>query len=321
MEKNKKIISFAITLILLAFVDLLIGESNIRLLNLFSLSKTEKTILFDIRLPEVLNSLVVGLSLGLGGSIMQTILNNPLADPFTLGVSSAAGFGASLFLSLGLSLSYIAFGSIGFSLLSMVFVYRISRKKEMNTEDMILAGIAVKLFFDSLISLLQYLASEETLSSIVFWLFGNVNKTSYKQILIIAIVFCIVLFLSLRDSWKLMTMRFGETRAEAMGIDTSKLKIKSFIMVSILAAISVSFVGIIGFIGIISPHFARKLVGEDQRYYLSLSSLIGAMLLVISSMLSKLIKSGVIIPIGIISALVGLPLIFITIFGDRDARS
>ncbi len=97
MEKNKKIISFVITLILLAFVDLLIGESNIRLLNLFSLSKTEKTILFDIRLPEVLTSLVVGLSLGLGGSIMQTILNNPLADPFTLGVSSAAGFGAAYF--------------------------------------------------------------------------------------------------------------------------------------------------------------------------------------------------------------------------------
>ena len=319
MGKNKKILGFAILLLLLAAIDLMIGESKISLLNISSLDKTERIILFDIRLPEVLSSVVIGLSLGLGGAIMQTILNNPLADPFTLGVSSAAGFGASLFLIFGLSLSYVAFGALIFSLLSMVFVYYISKKKDMNTEDMILVGIAVKFFFDSLISLLQYLATDETLSSIVFWLFGNVSKTSYNQILLMAIIFLIVLILSLKDAWKLMAMRFGETRARAMGVDTSKLKIRNFIRVSVLAAITVSFAGIIGFIGIVSPHFSRKLVGEDQRYYLLLSSLIGGILLVLASMLSKLIKPGVIIPIGIISALIGLPLIFITIFGAKNA--
>lgn len=319
MGKNKKIISLTIFLLLLAIIDLMIGESKISLLNISSLDKTEKVILFDIRLPEVLTSIVIGLALGLGGAIMQTILNNPLADPFILGVSSAAGFGASLFLLLGLSLTYVASGALIFSLLSMVFVYYISKKKNMDTEDMILAGIAVKFFFDSMISLLQYLATDETLSSIVFWLFGNVSKTSYRQILIIFIVFLIVLILSLKDSWKLMAMRFGEDRARAMGVDTASIKIKSFIRVSILAAISVSFAGIIGFIGIAAPHFSRKLVGEDQRYYLIISSLIGAILLIIASMLTKVIKQGIIIPIGIISALIGLPLIFITIFGTKNA--
>lgn len=318
MKRNKKIVFSIILLLIASLIDLFIGDSKIVLSDLSNLSEIQRTILFDIRLPEVLTASVVGLSLGLGGAIMQTILNNPLADPFTLGISSAAGFGASLFLLLGLSLSYVAFGSIIFSLVSMAFVFYISKKKAMNTEDMILAGIAVKFFFDSLTSLLQYLATDEALASIVFWLFGNVTKTTIKEILIIVVFFVVILFMSLKDAWKLTAMRFGEDRAKAMGVDTKKLKVKTFILVSILAAISVSYVGIIGFIGILAPHFARRLVGEDQRYYLILSAIIGGVLLVISSMVTKLIKPGVVVPIGIISSLIGLPLIFIILFGVKN---
>lgn len=318
MKRNKKIVFSIILLLIASLIDLFIGDSKIALADLSNLSEIQRTILFDIRLPEVLTASVVGLSLGLGGAIMQTILNNPLADPFTLGISSAAGFGASLFLLLGLSLSYVAFGSIIFSLVSMAFVFYISKKKAMNTEDMILAGIAVKFFFDSLTSLLQYLATDEALASIVFWLFGNVTKTTIKEILIIVVFFVVILFMSLKDAWKLTAMRFGEDRAKAMGVDTKKLKVKTFILVSILAAISVSYVGIIGFIGILAPHFARRLVGEDQRYYLILSAIIGGVLLVISSMVTKLIKPGVVVPIGIISSLIGLPLIFIILFGVKN---
>lgn len=318
MKRNKKIIFSIILLLIVSIIDLFIGDSKISLADLSNLNDMQKTIIFDIRLPEVLTAGVVGLSLGLAGAIMQTILNNPLADPFTLGISSAAGFGASLFLILGLSLSYVAFGSIIFSLVSMFFVFYISKKKAMKTEDMVLAGIAIKFFFDSLTSLLQYLATDEALASIVFWLFGNVTKTSIKQILIIFIFFIVILILSLKNAWKLTAMRFGEDRARAMGVDTKMLKLKTFIMVSILAGISVSYVGIIGFIGILAPHFARRWVGEDQRYYLILSAIVGGILLVISSMITKLIKPGVVVPIGIISSLIGLPLIFIILFGVKD---
>lgn len=318
MKRNKKIVFSIILLLIASIIDLFIGDSKIALSDLSNLSEIQRTILFDIRLPEVLTAIVVGLSLGLGGAIMQTILNNPLADPFTLGISSAAGFGASLFLILGLSLSYVAFGSIIFSLVSMFFVFYISKKKSMNTEDMILAGIAVKFFFDSLTSLLQYLATDEALASIVFWLFGNVTKTTMKEILIILVFFVAILLISLKDAWKLTAMRFGEDRAKAMGVDTKKLKIKTFVLVSILAAVSVSYVGIIGFIGILAPHFARRWVGEDQRYYLILSAIIGGILLVVSSMVTKLIKPGVVVPIGIISSLIGLPLIFIILFGVKN---
>ena len=318
MKRNKKIVFSIILLLIASIIDLFIGDSKIAISELTNLSEMQRTILFDIRLPEVFTAMVVGFSLGLGGAIMQTILNNPLADPFTLGISSAAGFGASLFLILGLSLSYVAFGSIIFSLVSMFFVFYISKKKAMNTEDMILAGIAVKFFFDSLTSLLQYLATDEALASIVFWLFGNVTKTTMKEILLILAFFVFILIMSLKDAWKLTAMRFGEDRAKAMGVDTKKLKIKTFILVSILAAISVSYVGIIGFIGILAPHFARRWVGEDQRYYLILSAIIGGILLVISSMVTKVIKPGVVVPIGIISSLIGLPLIFIILFGVKN---
>ena len=318
MKRNKKIVFSIILLLIVSIIDLFIGDSKIAISELTNLSEMQRTILFDIRLPEVFTAMVVGLSLGLGGAIMQTILNNPLADPFTLGISSAAGFGASLFLILGLSLSYVAFGSIIFSLVSMFFVFYISKKKAMNTEDMILAGIAVKFFFDSLTSLLQYLATDEALASIVFWLFGNVTKTTMKEIILILAFFVFILIMSLKDAWKLTAMRFGEDRAKAMGVDTKKLKIKTFILVSILAAISVSYVGIIGFIGILAPHFARRWVGEDQRYYLILSAIIGGILLVISSMVTKIIKPGVVVPIGIISSLIGLPLIFIILFGVKN---
>lgn len=318
MKRNKKIVFSIILLLIASIIDLFIGDSKIAISELTNLSEMQRTILFDIRLPEVFTAMVVGLSLGLGGAIMQTILNNPLADPFTLGISSAAGFGASLFLILGLSLSYVAFGSIIFSLVSMFFVFYISKKKAMNTEDMILAGIAVKFFFDSLTSLLQYLATDEALASIVFWLFGNVTKTTMKEILLILAFFVFILIMSLKDAWKLTAMRFGEDRAKAMGVDTKKLKIKTFILVSILSAISVSYVGIIGFIGILAPHFARRWVGEDQRYYLILSAIIGGILLVISSMVTKVIKPGVVVPIGIISSLIGLPLIFIILFGVKN---
>lgn len=317
-NRNKKIFLSIIILIIAGVIDLFIGDSKIALSDLSNLSKVQRTILFNIRLPEVLTSIVVGLSLGLGGAIMQTILNNPLADPFTLGISSAAGFGASLFLLLGFSLSYVAFGSIIFSLVSMILVFYVSKKKAMNTEDMILAGIAIKFFFDSLTSLLQYLATDEALSSIVFWLFGNVTKTSLKQVGIILFVLVVSLVFSLKDSWKLTAMRFGEDRAMAMGVDIKKLKVRTFILVSILAAVSVSYVGIIGFLGILAPHFARRLVGEDQRYYLILSAVAGAVLLVISSMISKIVKPGVVIPIGIISSIIGLPLIYVMLFGVKN---
>ena len=318
MSKNKKILILGLVSLLVCAIDLFIGVGELVPRDLLSLNDLQRTILFKIRMPEMATALIIGMILGLSGACMQTILDNPLASPFTLGVSSAAGFGASLFLLLGISINFIAFGAIGFALIAIIFVYIISRRNFAHTSSMILAGIAVKFFFDSLTSLMQYISTDETLSSIVFWLFGSVSNTNPKQITILFIAFILAFILIIKDSHKLTSLRFGEERAKSLGVDVKRLKIKTFMIVSILSSIGVSFAGVIGFIGVIAPHLARKILGEDQRYYLIGSSLIGAILLVFSSGLSKIVKPGAILPIGIIASLVGLPLIFIFFFGGKN---
>lgn len=318
MNKNKKILILGLISLIVCAIDLFIGVGELVPRDLLSLNDLQKTILFKIRMPEMATALIVGMILGLAGACMQTILDNPLASPFTLGVSSAAGFGASLFLLLGISINLIAFGAIGFALIAIIFVYIISRRNFAQTSSMILAGIAVKFFFDSLTSLMQYISTDETLSSIVFWLFGSVSNTNHKQITILFLAFFLAFVLIIKDSHKLTSLRFGEDRAKSLGVDVKRLKIKTFMIVSILSSIGVSFAGVIGFIGVIAPHLARKILGEDQRYYLIGSSLIGAILLVFSSGLSKIVKPGAILPIGIIASLVGLPLIFIFFFGGKN---
>ena len=318
MNKNKKILILGLISLLVCAIDLFIGVGELVPRDLLSLNDLQRTILFKIRMPEMATALIVGMILGLAGACMQTILDNPLASPFTLGVSSAAGFGASLFLLLGISINLIAFGAIGFALIAIIFVYIISRRNFAHTSSMILAGIAVKFFFDSLTSLMQYISTDETLSSIVFWLFGSVSNTNPKQITILFTAFILAFILIIKDSHKLTSLRFGEERAKSLGVDVKRVKIKTFMIVSILSSIGVSFAGVIGFIGVIAPHLARKILGEDQRYYLIGSSLIGAILLVFSSGLSKIVKPGAILPIGIIASLVGLPLIFIFFFGGKN---
>ncbi|WP_105301466.1 FecCD family ABC transporter permease [Anaerococcus marasmi] len=318
MNKNKKILILGLISVLICFLDLFIGVGELVPRDLISLNDLQRTILFKIRMPEMATALIVGMILGLAGACMQTILDNPLASPFTLGISSAAGFGASLFLLLGISINFIAFGAIGFALIAIIFVYIISRRNFAHTSSMILAGISVKFFFDSLTSLMQYISTDETLSSIVFWLFGSVSNTNPKQITILFTAFILAFILIIKDSHKLTSLRFGEDRAKSLGVDVKRVKIKTFMIVSILSSIGVSFAGVIGFIGVIAPHLARKILGEDQRYYLIGSSLLGAILLVFSSGLSKIVKPGAILPIGIIASLVGLPLIFIFFFGGKN---
>lgn len=318
MNKNKKILILGLISLLVCAIDLFIGVGELVPRDLLSLNDLQRTILFKIRMPEMATALIIGMILGLAGACMQTILDNPLASPFTLGVSSAAGFGASLFLLLGISINFIAFGAIGFAIIAIIFVYIISRRNFAQTSSMILAGIAVKFFFDSLTSLMQYISTDETLSSIVFWLFGSVSNTNPKQIAILFASFILAFILIIKDSHKLTSLKFGEDRAKSLGVDVKRVKIKTFMIVSILSSIGVSFAGVIGFIGVIAPHLSRKILGEDQRYYLIGSSLIGAILLVFSSGLSKIVKPGAILPIGIIASLVGLPLIFIFFFGGKN---
>mgnify|MGYP001229527281 CR=1 FL=1 len=277
---------------------------------------TVGVIVWIIRLPVALMAIVVGAALGVAGAEMQTILGNPLASPYTLGVSAAAGFGAALAVVLGVGVIphaeefLVPMNAFIFSLISCLAIYFIARGRQAQKETIVLAGIAILFLFHSLLALLQYLATEDQLQAVVFWLFGSLMKATWTKLFIVSAVLFVVTPLFSRDAWKLTALRLGDEKARSLGIDVERLRLKAFIGVSILTATAVCFVGTIGFVGLVAPHISRMLVGEDQRYFLPLSALSGALLLSAASVGSKLIVPGTVFPIGIVTSFVGVPFFF-----------
>jgi iron complex transport system permease protein len=284
-----------------------------------------RTIVMDMRLPIALMALVVGAALGLGGTQMQTLLDNPLASPFTLGLAAAAGFGAALALvsgGFGLPLLIsIPLGAFVCCMLAASLLFGLALMQHVNSQTIILAGIALLFLFQSLLSLLQFLSSPELNQQIVFWLFGSLMRTTWDSLLITAVVTVVCALLLYQDAWKLTCLRLGEARARSLGVDVSRLRLKTLVLVALMTATAISFVGIIGFIGLVAPHIARMLVGEDQRFLIPLSALCGAFMLSVSSVLSKSIVPGALFPIGIVTAIIGVPFFIWLILGKGRKRA
>jgi len=274
-----------------------------------------QVIVWDIRLPMTVMALLVGMSLGTAGVYMQTILGNPLASPYTLGFSAAAGFGAALAILTGVTLPFVPWLTIPLAAFVMcalagALVFAFARMGGMRPEVMVLAGIATLFLFQSAQSMVQYLASPEVLQSIVFWLFGSLLKASWSNVPIVATVFVLASLVVLPQLWQLTALRLGDARANALGVDVRGLRVRLFVVVAFLTAGAVAFVGTIGFVGLVAPHIARMLVGEDQRLLLPMSALAGAVIMAGASVLSKLVSPGGVIPIGIVTALIGVPFLF-----------
>ncbi len=274
---------------------------------------TTRVIVWDIRLPSALLAALVGMALGLAGAEMQTILNNPLASPFTLGVSSAAAFGASLAIVLQLGVPGIPDGwlvagnAFLFALLAALLLDAVTRWGGMNTSTVVLFGIAMLFTFNALVSLVQFMASAEALQNLVFWTLGSLARPGWAAVAVLAAAVALALPLAMRQSWKLTALRLGEDRAASFGVDVRRVRVAALARVSLLSSLAVAFVGTIGFIGLVAPHIARRLFGEDHRYYLPGSALVGAVILSLASIASKNLVPGVIVPVGIVTALVGIP--------------
>ena len=310
-----------VAVILLSLVaDFMLGPSGLSwselMRTLFSPDQAEPTtsvIVWDVRL-----------GLGLAGAEMQTILANPLASPFTLGISSAAAFGASLALVLDLSLPWlpadwaVAGNAFVFAILSALLLDVLARWGGMSGSGMVLVGIALVFTFNALVSLMQFIASAEDLQNLVFWTMGSLSRATWPKVGGMLLAFAVILPLCLKDAWKLTALRLGEDRAISFGIDVKRQRLVSLLRISFLAALAVSMVGTISFIGLIAPHIARRLFGEDHRFYLPGSALIGAMILSLASIASKNIVEGVIVPVGIVTSLVGVPF-FVSVVMRRRA--
>jgi len=283
---------------------------------------TTEVIVWSIRMPMTLMALLVGTALAVAGVAMQTILDNPLASPYTLGFSAAAGFGASVAILTGATLPLVPWLTIPAAAFvsaaaASALVYGFARTRGMSKEVMVLAGIATLFLFQSLQSLVQYLAAPEVLQAIIFWLFGSLLKASWANLSITGSIVVLCIAALIPDLWRLTALRMGDDRAAAIGVDVRRLRIKIFALVALLTAGAVAFVGTIGFVGLVAPHIARMLVGEDQRILMPMAAMTGAFVMTGASILSKLISPGTIVPISIVTAVIGVPFLFLLILRGR----
>ncbi|WP_417689800.1 FecCD family ABC transporter permease [Roseibium sp.] len=311
-------------------VDLALGPANYPLADVISAllfpdaaELQIRVVIWDIRMPVALMAISVGACLSLAGAQMQTILANPLASPFTLGISAAAGFGAALGLVLGVAIIpaavhyMIPLNAFVMAMAASLFIYFFSTFRGVTVQTIVLLGIALVFTFNALLSLMEYLASEQALAAVVFWTMGSLTKATWGKVYATFAVLIVCIPFFVRNSWALTALRLGDVKAQSFGVNIRSLRLKTLIGVSFLAAIPVSFVGTIGFVGLVGPHVARMLVGEDQRFFLPAAILCGALMLSATSVVSKILLPGAVLPIGVITALVGVPFFFALIFADR----
>nr|WP_250151032.1 iron ABC transporter permease [Photorhabdus akhurstii] len=311
-------------------LDFTIGPSGLSLSSLWqtlvspeSVDAGIRVIVWDIRLPYALMAVVIGLSLGLAGAEMQTILNNPLASPSTLGVAQAAAFGAALAIVSDIGIPgvpdqwFISANAFIFALLAALVLDTITRWTRVATSGVVLFGIALVFTFEALVSMMQFIATEDTLQGLVLWTMGSLARATWIKLGVMLLVFTAVFPISMMNSWRLTALRLGEDRAISFGINVHRLRLGTLLRISILAALAVAFVGPIAFVGLIAPHIARMMFGEDHRFYLPASALIGALVLSMASIASKNLIPGVVIPVGIVTALVGVPFFLSIILRHR----
>lgn len=320
----------ALALVASIAIDMALGPANYSLsqvvqalLDPATASDQLRVVIWDIRMPIALMAVTVGASLSVAGAQMQTILSNPLASPFTLGISAAASFGAALGLVGGIALFpgavhyMVPINAFIMAMVAALFIHFASALRGVTVETIVLLGIALVFTFNAALSLLEYLASEQALAAVVFWTMGSLTKATWDKVFVTGAILVLVIPFFMRDAWALTALRLGDEKAASMGVNVRRLRLQTMLMVSLLAAIPVSFVGTIGFVGLVGPHIARMVVGEDQRFFLPGAVICGALLLSVTSVISKVLIPGAILPIGVITALVGVPFFFALIFGNR----
>ena len=281
-------------------------------------SGTNAVIVWHIRLPYALMAALVGVALGISGGEMQTVLDNPLASPYTLGVSAAAAFGASLAIVLHWHVPYVPenwmvpLDAFVFAVGSAGLLELVARARGHSTAMVVLFGIALVFTFHAFVALMQFIADEDALQDLVFWTMGSLTRADWGKISVMGIGCLLVLPCCFRAAPALTALRLGEDRAASYGVDTRRLRMMSLLRISVLSALAVSFVGTIGFVGLVAPHIARRLLGEDHRFYLPGSALCGGLIMSLASIAAKNILPGVVIPVGIVTSLVGIPF-FLTV--------
>lgn len=327
-KKRGVILVLAIALIVVSVVSIGVGSTDTGLgevigliLSVFwpaySPGNTATTIILHFRLPRVLMGVIAGGGLAIAGVLLQALLKNPLASPYTLGLGSGAGFGAALALILGIGVSGVAFipgrwmvatNAFLFSLLPAAVILGLVRFRNASSATMILAGIAMSYFFSASTSLLQFVGEDEAVAAVVYWMFGSLSRASWSNLPIVAFVMLSLSVVAFRWSWSFNALLQGEDVATTLGVRVERLREVGMVVASLITGATVAFLGTIGFVGLVAPHIARMIVGSDHRYLIPTSVLLGGVLLTGADTIGRVIVAPEIVPVGIITSFVGVPL-------------
>jgi iron complex transport system permease protein len=288
-----------------------------------------RQIIWILRVPRVLSALAAGVGLAVSGLTMQTILRNPLASPYTLGISAAASFGAGLGIitklnvlivvlpaAIGYDLAIIG-NSFVFTVVCTFLIYFLSKLQKASAETIVLFGVAMMFVFEAATSFLQYIGKPEELAELVYWMFGSLSKASWHKFYIILVCVVVCVLLTYRNVWNFNALMLGDESAQSSGVHVERLRVTGLLLSSLMTAVIVSLLGPIGFIGLVAPHVGRMLVGGDHRFLIPTTCLAGAGLLILADTLSCVVLAPAVLPVGIMTSFVGVPLLVYLIMKRR----
>jgi len=330
------IVGTFLALIITAHFAVLSGAMQISthdLLNIWSgkVDNTTLNVIIKIRLPRVLGAIISGAALSVSGSVLQSLLRNPLASPFTLGVSGASAFGAAfaiVVLGAGSSYAYsndmatitnpylVTGSAFLWSLASIFVILMLSKHRGATPEIIILSGIIISSLFGAGISAMQYFSDNVQLASIVFWTFGDLGRVSWNDLLLLTILIIPALLFFSWQSWNYKSLQAGDEYAKSLGINPQTTRLTGMIIASLITASVVSFYGIIAFVGLVVPHIVRRIIGGDELFLIPASAIFGGLFLLLSDTLARTIINPVVLPVGILTSFLGAPLfLFLLIKG------
>ncbi len=288
---------------------------NVLIGNGDSVDPTVKHVVINLRLPRIIGGFLCGFGLAICGVAMQSMLKNPLADPYTMGISTGASLGASLALILGWELfnSGIILNAFIFACIPAFVVIFLSKFKGATPLVMILVGVALNYLFTAIVQMVRLLADPDGLSDLFRWSVGNLDGLTYDHSVII-LIFCIIgtIYFQIMSN-QLNIMGLGDETAKTMGVDVEKKRLICIILVTLVAAAIVSFTGVIGFIGLVAPHMVRILIGSDVKYLIPAAGAFGALLLICADIVARIVVAPTILPVGVVTSFIGGPLFLLLI--------
>jgi iron complex transport system permease protein len=323
---GKKIVFIALcvaALVLITIVALCIGSANLSIPEVISQVLNQSGIAWSIRLPRVLVAVVAGAMLAVAGAVMQCLLKNPLSEPYTLGLSQASAFGAAFaIVVLGAGSLYsnskdavvisnqytVTICAFCFCLISTAIILALTRLTKVAPESIVLSGVVIGSIFSAALTAVQYFASDVQIASIVYWTFGDLSRITWDNLLLIVAVSVPVLIYFMYNRWNYNAIDAGVDTANSLGVNVTRHITVGMVLASLIAALIVSLMGIIGFVGLLAPHMVRRVIGSDNRFVIPASAIVGALILVISDTLARTIISPLVLPVGVITAFMGGPL-------------